>query len=63
MTDSKLGNFFEARAEHVLRYLNVDHRYGESYLPRPFFVEFTGSPDSGIGAWPVRATASVSKLS
>lgn len=42
-----MNNVFEARAERVLKFLNVDHRYGESYLPRPFFVEFTGSPDSG----------------
>lgn len=42
-----MQNPFETRAEKVLKYLNVDHRYGESYLPRPFFVEFTGSPDSG----------------
>lgn len=42
-----MENLFEQRAERVLRYLNVGHRYGESYLPRPFFVEFTGSPDSG----------------
>lgn len=42
-----MENLFEQRAERVLKYLNVDHRYGELYLPRPFFVEFTGSPDSG----------------
>jgi len=47
MSEQRIDNIFEARAEKVLRYLNVDHRYGESYLPRPFFVEFTGSPDSG----------------
>ena len=42
-----MENLFETRAERVLKYLNVDHRYGEAHLPRPFFVEFTGSPDSG----------------
>lgn len=47
MSEPRLENLFEQRAERVLKYLNVDHRYGESYLPRPFFVEFTGSPDSG----------------
>ena len=47
MSDERMQNIFEARAERVLKYLNVDHRYGEVYLPRPFFVEFTGSPDSG----------------
>lgn len=47
MSDQRMQNMFEARAERVLQYLNVDHRYGEVYLPRPFFVEFTGSPDSG----------------
>lgn len=40
-------NLFEKRAETILRYLKVDQRYGESHFPRPFFVEFTGSPDSG----------------
>ena len=43
----QVENLFEQRAERVLKYLNVDHRYGEAHLPRPFFVEFTGSPDSG----------------
>lgn len=47
MSDQRIQNIFETRAEKVLRFLNVDHRYGEVYLPRPFFVEFTGSPDSG----------------
>lgn len=42
-----MENLFEQRAERVLKFLNVDHRYGEAHLPRPFFVEFTGSPDSG----------------
>jgi len=42
-----MENLFEQRAERVLKYLKVDQRYGESYFPRPFFVEFTGSPDSG----------------
>ena len=41
-------NIFEIRAERILKkYLKVKHRYEESFLPRPFFVEFTGSPDSG----------------
>lgn len=47
MPELLVENLFEQRAEKVLKYLNVDHRYGESHLPRPFFVEFTGSPDSG----------------
>src|SRR3989338_9354066 len=42
-----MENLFEQRAERVLKYIKVDQRYGESYFPRPFFVEFTGSPDSG----------------
>src|SRR3989344_1653613 len=41
------SNLFETRAERILKYLKVNHRYGESFLTRPFFVEFTGSPDSG----------------
>ena len=42
-----VNNIFEARAERILRYLKVGERYGETHFPRPFFVEFTGSPDSG----------------
>ena len=28
-------------------YLRTDIRYGESFLPAPFMIEFTGSPDAG----------------
>lgn len=41
------GNSFDVRAERILSYLKADKRYGEKFLPRPFFAEFTGSPDSG----------------
>lgn len=47
MPSNQPANLFEARAEKILRYLKVSKRYGNLYLPRPFFVEFTGSPDSG----------------
>lgn len=47
MPSEQSPNLFEVRAERILQYLKVSQRYGESYLPRPFFVEFTGSPDSG----------------
>jgi len=42
-----MENFFEQRAKKVLKYLKVTERYDEKHRPRPFFVEFTGSPDSG----------------
>jgi len=38
---------FDERADEILKYLKTDVRYGEHFLPRPFFVELTGSPDSG----------------
>ncbi len=34
-----------ARAIHA--YLKTDIRYDQNFLPRPFFLEFTGSPSSG----------------
>ena len=46
MSEQQL-NLFETRAEKILKYLKNEHRYGELFLPRPFFIEFTGSPDSG----------------
>lgn len=38
---------FDRKARELLEYLNPEHRYGENHLPRPFMVEFTGSPSSG----------------
>lgn len=46
MSEQQL-NLFETRTKKILEYLKVEHRYRESFLPRPFFIEFTGSPDSG----------------
>ncbi len=40
-------NLFEQRAQAILRYLKSDVRYGEHFLPRPFFIELTGSPSAG----------------
>lgn len=42
-----METLFEARAERVLKFLKVKERYDEKHRPRPFFVELTGSPDSG----------------
>ncbi len=38
---------FEAQAEKILRYLRSDIRYNLKEIPRPFFIEFTGSPSAG----------------
>ena len=38
---------FEQQAKVILKYLKQKHRYGETFLPRPFFIEFTGSPSAG----------------
>lgn len=40
-------NVFEKQAQKILAYLKSNIRYDESFLPRPFFLEFTGSPSSG----------------
>lgn len=40
-------NVFETQAQKILAYLKNSIRYDESFLPRPFFLEFTGSPSSG----------------
>ncbi len=42
-----MENLFEQRAQRVLKYLKVEKRYNEKDRPRPFFIELTGSPDSG----------------
>jgi hypothetical protein len=37
----------ERKARRILEYLKAHVRYGNGFLPRPFFVELTGSPSSG----------------
>ncbi len=38
---------FEEKARKILSYLRSDIRYDRKALPRPFFIEFTGSPSAG----------------
>lgn len=38
---------FDEQSRALLRYLRNDVRYDRSFIPRPFFLEFTGSPSSG----------------
>jgi thymidylate kinase len=40
-------NAFEQKAKTILGYLKNNVRYDDKYLPRPFFLEFTGSPSAG----------------
>lgn len=40
-------NVFELQARQILAYLKSHFRYDEGFLPRPFFLEFTGSPSAG----------------
>ncbi|HBA52310.1 TPA: hypothetical protein DCY68_00685 [Candidatus Azambacteria bacterium] len=40
-------NIFEKKAQAILKYLKSNLRYDDKYLPRPFFIELTGSPSSG----------------
>ena len=37
----------EARAKRILQYLRSDLRYDQNIIPRPFFIELTGTPSSG----------------
>ncbi len=37
----------ELMVDQLHGYLRTDIRYGESFLPAPFMIEFTGSPDAG----------------
>lgn len=38
---------FEDKAKKILKYLKSPKRYDPQFLPRPFFLEFTGSPSAG----------------
>ena len=40
-------NQFEERAKRILTYLHKDVRHNNALLPRPFFLELTGSPSAG----------------
>lgn len=40
-------NSLESLAGHVLEYLKTNLRYDDAFLPRPFFIEITGSPSAG----------------
>ena len=40
-------NIFELQAQKILAYLKSPLRYDESFLPRPFFIEITGTPAAG----------------
>jgi len=38
---------FEQKTKKILQYLKSPQRYDPHFLPRPFFLEFTGSPSAG----------------
>ncbi len=40
-------NIFELQTQKILKYLKSHLRYDESFLPRPFFIEITGTPAAG----------------
>lgn len=40
-------NPLEKKAQKILEYLKSHIRYDDGFLPRPFFLEFTGSPSAG----------------
>lgn len=41
------GEAFEHRAQRILAYLKSNLRYDKEFLPRPYFIELTGSPSAG----------------
>lgn len=43
----KNENVFEEKAQKILDYLRSDIRYDIQAIPRPFFIELTGSPSAG----------------
>ena len=43
----KRSPLLEEKTKIILDFLKVNRRYNQSFIPRPFFVEFTGSPSSG----------------
>lgn len=47
MTDKNREKYFERKAKELLDYLRSDIRYEQNVIPRPFIIEFTGSPSSG----------------
>ena len=42
-----INSLFEDKAHTILIFLKQSLRYNHQFLPRPFFLEFTGSPSSG----------------
>src|SRR3989338_11250236 len=40
-------NVFEEKAQKIRAYLKTDVRHDNSFLPRPFFFELTGTPGAG----------------
>ncbi len=47
MKDRTKERDYETRAKKILEYLQSPRRYDPNFIPRPFFIEFTGSPSSG----------------
>lgn len=47
MTERKIEQHFEDQAQRILEYLKTKIRYDHDFIPRPFLIEFTGSPSSG----------------
>ncbi|RJQ29628.1 hypothetical protein C4565_01885 [Candidatus Parcubacteria bacterium] len=44
---SKQEAYFEKKAKQLLEYLKSNLRYDREVIPRPFFIEITGSPSAG----------------
>jgi hypothetical protein len=47
MNTTEKAERLQLMVEQLHGYLRTDLRYGDKFLPAPFMIEFTGSPDSG----------------
>ncbi len=47
MTSPERERTFKEQARKILDYLKSDIRYDRNFMPRPFFMELTGSPSAG----------------
>ena len=45
--NTKQEMFFSEQSRKILSYLKKEIRHDRQFLPRPFFIEFTGSPSAG----------------
>lgn len=57
MNNAEKAEKLQLMVERLHGYLRTDFRYGDHFLPAPFMIEFTGSPDSGKTTKPANANS------